>query len=103
MRANGQDSRCLNKTQEEPWPYGVYRMQLTAAAVTPPAEHAARRPAGAEGAAAADADVESVEKVIFEEKKEKAENHNLYIKSELQKESFCRNGDLRAFSTDSLE
>jgi hypothetical protein len=32
-------------------------MQLTAAAVTPPAEHAARRPAGAAGAAAADADV----------------------------------------------
>jgi hypothetical protein len=31
-------------------------MQLTAAAVTPPAEHAARRPAGA-GAAAVDADV----------------------------------------------
>jgi hypothetical protein len=30
-------------------------MQLTAAAVTPPAEHAARRPAGAAGAAAADA------------------------------------------------
>jgi hypothetical protein len=33
------------------------RMQLTAAAVTPPAEHAARRPAGAAGAAAADAGV----------------------------------------------
>jgi ubiquitin len=33
------------------------RIQLTAAAVTPPAEHAARRPAGASGAAAADADV----------------------------------------------
>ena len=32
-------------------------MQLTAAAVTPPAEHAARRPAGAADAAAADADV----------------------------------------------
>jgi hypothetical protein len=32
-------------------------MQLTAAAGTPPAEHAARRPAGAAGAAAADADV----------------------------------------------
>jgi hypothetical protein len=32
-------------------------MQLTAAAVTPPAEHAARRPAGAAGAAAADAGV----------------------------------------------
>jgi len=30
-------------------------MQLTAAAVTPPAEHAARRPAGAADAAAADA------------------------------------------------
>ena len=30
-------------------------MQLTAAAVTPPAEHAARRPAGAVDAAAADA------------------------------------------------
>jgi len=37
-------------------------MQLTAAAVTSPAEHAARRPAGAAVAAAADADVESVEK-----------------------------------------
>ena len=33
-------------------------MQLTAAAVTPPAEHAARRPAGAADAAAADASVE---------------------------------------------
>jgi hypothetical protein len=32
-------------------------MQLTAAAVTPPAEHAARRPAGAADTAAADADV----------------------------------------------
>jgi len=32
-------------------------MQLTAAAVTPPAEHAARRPAGAARAAAADAGV----------------------------------------------
>jgi hypothetical protein len=32
-------------------------MQLTAAAVTPPAEHAARRPAGEADAAAADADV----------------------------------------------
>ena len=32
-------------------------MQLTAAAVTPPAEHAARRPAEAADAAAADADV----------------------------------------------
>ena len=32
-------------------------MQLTAAAVTPPAEHAARRPAGAADAAAAEADV----------------------------------------------
>jgi hypothetical protein len=32
-------------------------MQLTAAAVTPPAEHAARRPAGAADAAAADAGV----------------------------------------------
>jgi hypothetical protein len=32
-------------------------MQLTAAAVTPPAEHAARRPAGVAEAAAADADV----------------------------------------------
>ena len=32
-------------------------MQLAATAVTPPAEHAARRPAGAAGAAAADADV----------------------------------------------
>jgi len=32
-------------------------MQLSAAAVTPPAEHAARRPAGAAGAAAADAGV----------------------------------------------
>jgi hypothetical protein len=30
-------------------------MQLTAAAVTPPAEHAARRPPGEAGAAAADA------------------------------------------------
>ena len=30
-------------------------MQLTAAAITPPAEHAARRPAGAVDAAAADA------------------------------------------------
>jgi hypothetical protein len=36
------------------------RIQLTAAAVTPPAEHAARRPAGAAGAAAADADVRSI-------------------------------------------
>ena len=33
------------------------RIQLTAAAVTPPAEHAARRPAEAADAAAADADV----------------------------------------------
>jgi len=32
-------------------------MQLMAAAITPPAEHAARRPAGAAGAAAADAGV----------------------------------------------
>jgi len=32
-------------------------MQLTAAAVTPPAGHAARRPAGAADAAAADAGV----------------------------------------------
>jgi hypothetical protein len=32
-------------------------MQLTAASVTPPAEHAARRPAGTAGASAADADV----------------------------------------------
>ena len=32
-------------------------MQLTDAAVTPPAEHAARRPAGAADAAAADAGV----------------------------------------------
>jgi hypothetical protein len=32
-------------------------MQLTAAAVTPPAEHVARRLAGAADAAAADADV----------------------------------------------
>jgi len=32
-------------------------MQLTAAVVTPPAEHAARRLAGAADAAAADADV----------------------------------------------
>jgi hypothetical protein len=32
-------------------------MQLTAAAVTPPAEHAVRRPAGAADAAAADAGV----------------------------------------------
>jgi len=32
-------------------------MQLTAAAVTPPAEHAARRPAGAADVAAADAGV----------------------------------------------
>jgi hypothetical protein len=32
-------------------------MQLAAAAVTPPAEHAARRPAGAADAAAADAGV----------------------------------------------
>jgi hypothetical protein len=31
-------------------------MQLTAAAVTPPAEHAVRRPAGEAGAAAADTD-----------------------------------------------
>ena len=30
-------------------------MQLAAAAVTPPAEHAARRPAGTAGVAAADA------------------------------------------------
>ena len=33
------------------------RIQLTAAAVTPPAEHAARWPAGAADAAAANADV----------------------------------------------
>ena len=33
------------------------RIQLTAAAVTPPAEHAARQPAGAADAAVADADV----------------------------------------------
>jgi len=33
------------------------RMQLTAAAVTPPAERAARRPAGAVDTDAADADV----------------------------------------------
>ena len=33
------------------------RIQLTAAAVTPPAQHAARRSAGAADAAAADADV----------------------------------------------
>jgi hypothetical protein len=32
-------------------------MQLTAAAVTPPAEHAARRPAGEADAAAADVGV----------------------------------------------
>jgi len=32
-------------------------LQLTVAAVTPPAEHAARRPAGAADAAAADAGV----------------------------------------------
>ena len=32
-------------------------MQLTAATVTPPAEHAARRPAGAADTAAADAGV----------------------------------------------
>jgi hypothetical protein len=32
-------------------------MQLTVVAVTPPAEHAARRPAGAARAAATDADV----------------------------------------------
>jgi hypothetical protein len=37
-------------------------MQLTAAAVTPPAEHAARRPAGAAGAAAADAGVRQTTK-----------------------------------------
>jgi hypothetical protein len=36
-------------------------MQLTAAAVTPPAEHAARRPAGAADAAAADAGVRHIE------------------------------------------
>ena len=47
------------------------RAAETAAGVTPPAEHAARRPAGAADAVAADADVESVEKVIFEEKKGK--------------------------------
>ena len=35
-------------------------MQLTAAAVTPPAEHAARRPAGASDAAAADAGVRPI-------------------------------------------
>ena len=46
--------------------------------------------------------VESVEKVIFEEKKEKAENYNLYIKNELQKESYCENDDLGTYSTDSL-
>ena len=40
-------------------------MQLTAAAVTPPAEHAARRPAGAADAAAADA---GVRKIMFGER-----------------------------------
>ena len=38
-------------------------MQLTAAAVTPPAEHAARRPAGATDAAAADAGVRHVKRM----------------------------------------
>ncbi|MCX5753092.1 MAG: hypothetical protein NTW97_05530 [Candidatus Krumholzibacteria bacterium] len=53
-------------------------------------------------AAAADADVVSVEKVIYKEEKEKAENYNLYIKNDLQKESFCENDDLGTYSTDSL-
>ena len=78
-------------------------MQLTAAAVTPPAEHAVRRPAGAAGAAAGDAGVESVEKVIFEEEKEKPENYNLYIKNGLQKESYCENDDPGTYSTGSLD
>jgi len=39
-------------------------MQLTAVAVTPPAEHAARRPAGAADAAAADASVRQAEKKV---------------------------------------
>jgi len=39
-------------------------MQLTAAAVTPPAERAARRPAGAADAAAADADVRLINEIV---------------------------------------
>jgi hypothetical protein len=35
---------------------GITHMQLTAFSVTPPAEHAARRPAGAADAAEADAE-----------------------------------------------
>jgi len=65
---------------------GVHSDWETAVAVSPPVTP----------------DVESVEKVIFEEKKEKAENYNLYIKNELQKESFCENDDLGTYSTDSL-
>jgi len=38
----------------------------------------------------------------LKKKKEKAENYNLYIKNELQKESFCENDDLGTYSTDSL-
>jgi len=40
-------------------------MQLITAAVTPPAEHAARRPAGSTDAAAADADVRQPEELIY--------------------------------------
>ena len=38
----------------------------------------------------------------MKKKKEGAENYNLYIKNELQKESFCENDDLGTYSTDSL-
>ena len=42
-------------------------MQLTAAAVTPPAEHAARRPAGTADAAAPDAGVSCYQEETNEE------------------------------------
>jgi hypothetical protein len=42
-------------------------MQLTAAVVTPPAEHAARRPAGAADTAAADAGVRHAREMATKE------------------------------------
>jgi len=39
---------------------------MTAAAVTPPAEHAARRPAGAADAAVADAGVRATKRCLIE-------------------------------------
>ena len=55
------------------------------------------------GSAAVSHAVESVEEAILEERREKTENHNSYIKNELQKESFCEKDDLGAYSTDSLD